>query len=65
MKIVTNQKPIEVNFGILKSGDVFEWAEDYYIKTAGEEAVRLDDGTIDNFSSDFMVHPVDAILTIS
>lgn len=65
MKIISKEKPTEVNFGILKGGDVFEWNGDYYIKTAGEEAVRLDDGVMDSFSLDFMVHPVEALVTIS
>ena len=65
MRIISNEKPTEVNFGVLRGGDVFEWVGDYYIKTAGEEAVRLDDGVMDSFSSDFMIHPVEAILTIS
>lgn len=65
MKIINNEKPVEVLFGTLKGGDVFEWAGDYYIKTTGEEAVRLDDGDMDRFASDFKVRPVEAILTIS
>lgn len=65
MKIVNNEKPMGVSFGTLKGGDVFTWAGDCYIKTDREEAVRLDDGAMDSFSSDFMVRPVEAILTIS
>ena len=65
MKIISNEKPTEVLFGTLKGGDVFEWAGDYYIKTTGEEAVRLDDGAMDSFASDFKIRPVEAILTIS
>jgi len=65
MKIINNEKEVEVLFKILKGGDVFEWAGNFYIKTTGEEAVRLDDGELDCFVSDFKVHPVEAILTIS
>ena len=65
MKIISHEKPVEVGFGTLKGGDVFEWAGDYYIKTVEEEAIRLDDGVMEDFSADFMVHPVEALLTIS
>ena len=65
MKIINNGKETEVLFETLKGGDVFEWAGDFYIKTTGEIAVRLDDGTIDSFASNFQIRPVEAILTIS
>ena len=65
MKIISNEKPTEVLFGILDPGSVFEWAEEYYLKTTGEEGVRLEDGLLDSFPSDCKVRPVEAILTIS
>lgn len=41
MKII-NDRETEVTFGSLESGEVFEWAEGFYIKTTSEkEAVRL------------------------
>ena len=65
MKIISLIKPTEIDFVLLKGGDVFEWTGEYYVKTAGEEAVRLDDGTLDNFPANFKVRPVEATLTIS
>ena len=65
MKIIDNLKPAEIKFGILAAGDIFEWAGDFYIKTIGEEGVRLEDGFLDSFPSDCKVRPVDATLTIS
>lgn len=65
MRIISTEKPTEIEFGVLEGGDVFEWAGDYYVKTAGERAVRLDDGGMDGFAADFKVRPVEATLTIS
>ena len=66
MKIIDNMKDTEIRFENLVYGDVFEWAGDFYIKTANDGlAVRLDDGATDQFARDFLVHPVEAILTVS
>ena len=66
MKIINDREPTEVTFGSLESGEVFEWADGFYIKTTSEEeAVRLDDGLVDSFAADFKVYPVKAVLTIS
>lgn len=65
MKVISNEQPTEVPFGALNAGDVFKWAGDYYLKTVGEEGVRLEDGFLDSFPSECEVRPVVAILTIS
>jgi len=66
MKIITNEKPTEVQFGALDSGDVFKWAGEYFLKTTFEgEAVRLEDGVLDDFPPECEVRLVEAILTIS
>lgn len=66
MKIVNNMRETEVRFETLKSGDVFEWANDFYIKTRTDHlAVRLDDGETDEFARDFLVCPIEATLTVS
>lgn len=65
MKIINRERPNIVPFGDLIGGSVFEWKGDFYIKTIGEEMVRLDDGQPDALDLDTSVRPVDAILTIS
>lgn len=65
MKIINKEKSTSIPFGALISGNVFEWEGDFYIKTIGEEMVRLDDGQPDALDFDTLVRPVDAVLTIS
>lgn len=65
MKIINRERPNTVPFGDLIGGSVFEWEGDFYLKTIGEEMVRLDDGQPDGLTLDTLVRPVDAVLTIS
>lgn len=65
MKIINKEKPSTVSFGDLIGGSVFEWEGDFYIKTIGDEMVRLDDGNPDGLDLNTPVRPVNAILTIS
>lgn len=65
MKIINKEKPTGIPFGALISGNVFEYEGDFYIKTIGEEMVRLDDGQPDYLLPDVLVRPVEAVLTIS
>lgn len=65
MKIINKEKSAIIPVGALISGSVFEWEGDFYIKTIGEEMVRLTDGQPDALDSDTFVRPVDAVLTIS
>ena len=65
MKIINKEKPNTVPFGDLIGGSVFEWEGDFYIRTIGDEMVRLDDGQPDGLDHDTPVRPVDAILTIT
>lgn len=65
MKIINREKPTGIRFGDIISGNVFEWEGDFYLKTIGQEMVRLDDGQPDALDLDTLVRPVDAVLTIS
>ena len=65
MKIIDNRKNTEYCFGDLIGGSVFEWEGDFYLKTIGEDMVRLDDGQPDGLDRNTLVRPVNATLTIS
>ncbi len=65
MTIISKERPKTVPFGDLPGGSVFEWEDDFYLKTLGDEMVRLNDGQPDALDLDTPVRPVDAILTIS
>lgn len=65
MKIINNTKNTAITYNTLNSGDVFEWNGDFYLFLESGESVLLEDGSIDSFVGDCLVHPVDATLTIS
>lgn len=62
---IINKRTRGMRLERLKGGDVFEYENDIYIVTIGQEVVRLSDGQPDAFDLDTIVSPVDAILTIS
>lgn len=65
MKIINKEKPNTIPFGDLINGSVFDWDGDFYIKTIGDEMVRLKDGQPDSLPLSTLVRPVEAFLTIS
>ena len=65
MKIINNTKSTAIIYNTLNSGDVFEWNGDFYLFLESGESALLEDGTIERFPKDCVVHPVEATLTIS
>lgn len=62
---IINKRTHGVRLERLHGGDVFEYENDIYIVTIGQEVVRLSDGQPDAFDLDTIVSPVNATLTIS
>jgi len=65
MKIVRKEDRNAVSFGCLKTGEVFKWANDYWIVTSFDAAINLENGDESRFTNAIIVHPVDAELHVS
>ena len=68
MKVVDNRKSVEINFGEIKNGEIFEHCGVFYLKIveeSGNNAVNIENGVLVGFSNMNVVIPVKATLTIN
>ena len=68
MKVVDNRKNVEINFGEIKNGEIFEHCGVFYLKIveeSGNNAVNIENGVLVGFSNMNVVIPVKATLTIN
>ena len=68
MKVIDNRKSIEINFGEIKNGEIFEHCGVFYLKIieeSGYNAVNIENGVLDGFDNMNVVIPVKATLTIN